>query len=242
MKNLAALTLTFTLLVPAAQAAPAAAKSSACSTARDLDKQAESCDDNGLYADAGFDCLEKLESLIQTKAAAAKITLQLSNAAHVGDGKAKQASSFLGSGADYKIAMAALDSMIASAKKARGTVGSYLNNIFFPEEFDAPEELIGDNMEFVKNSRCYAEPKSLIEKTLETIDRHIADLERTKQAAASLGAQSGDRFGKVGEGDLERGAAVPADAPAIQGSKRKGKDFRPSDVTGTEKIKEKARP
>ena len=219
----------------------AAAKGFTCSTARDLSRNAASCDDNGQYADAGIDCLEKLEKLIATKAAAAKITLQLSNAAHVGGGNAKQATSFLGSDADYKIAMAALDDMIASAKKARRNVDSYLDNIFFPEEFDAPEELIGDNLEFIKGSRCYAEPKGLIEKTVETIDQHIADLQRAKQSAAQLGAQSSDRLGKVGEGDLVRGVETPSTQSAVFGAKPKGKEYRPSDVTGTEKLKKQKR-
>lgn len=67
------------------------------------------------------------------------------------------------------------DAILSSAKAAKKYVSTYRDDIYYPEDWDAPEELIGDPMDFFDSEKCYAEARDALKKTEETIDRHIAE-------------------------------------------------------------------
>lgn len=67
------------------------------------------------------------------------------------------------------------ESVLAAAKAAKKQVSAYRDDIYYPEDWDAPEELIGDPVDFFDSQKCYAEARDSLKKAEETIDRYIAD-------------------------------------------------------------------
>jgi hypothetical protein len=67
------------------------------------------------------------------------------------------------------------EEILAAAKSAKKHVSAYRDDIYYPEDWDAPEELIGDPMDFFDSEKCYAEARDSLKKTEEAIDRYIAE-------------------------------------------------------------------
>lgn len=65
------------------------------------------------------------------------------------------------------------EAIVAAAKAAKKYVSAYRDDIYYPEDWDAPEELIGDPMDFFDSEKCYAEARDSLKKTEEAIDRYI---------------------------------------------------------------------
>jgi hypothetical protein len=230
MKNIVWLASALLLLAPAAEA------SFSCLHPQQLDDANDTCEENGKYVDAGIDCLDQLEDLIEKTKSQTAQKLERSNRRHLGDGKNRQSSAFQGTSADYKIADKALNGLVRSAKQAKRHVSAYLDNIYFPEEFDAPEEIIGDGIEYLNSSPCYAEPRDMLRAMLSDIDRHIADLERAAADARTLNKQSVGRTDKLGQTEGQQGPAVrgPASGAPVKVRKKKKRD---SDISGTERTR-----
>ena len=70
------------------------------------------------------------------------------------------------------------EKFLATAKIAKGYISSYRDNIYYPEDWDAPEELIGDPVDFLDSQKCYAEARDSLKKAEETIDHYISDYGR----------------------------------------------------------------
>lgn len=70
------------------------------------------------------------------------------------------------------------EKVLAAAKKAKEYVSSYRDNIYYPEDWDAPQELIGDPIDFFDSEKCYAEARDSLKKTESSIDRYIAEFGR----------------------------------------------------------------
>lgn len=208
----------------------------ACPTTESFEEDVKECEDNGKIAQAGIDCTTSLEKAIQEQSAVAAKAMSASNTKIVDKGGNAQTHNFAGSGADYAITQATLAELIAAAKKARNQVEDYHMNIYYPEDFDAPEEMIGDPEEFIAESECFGENKRGLMGLVDKIDRHIADLEKTKALASAKGLTSGSRQEGM-QNSLVKGAkdtkAVGSKTP--KGTSTNGK----SDITGVKEDKQK---
>lgn len=185
----------FALLPATALAAPPALT---CPGLAALKENANSCRDNITFGQAGLDCYNALQRAIQARAAAAKSQLAASNALKIDKAGNQQNHNFQGANADYGISQDALTELIASAKLAHGSVDGYLNNIIFPEDFDAGEEIIGDMIEFIDSEPCYNENRLGLEDLKKRIEKNIRELEAAKAASLARANVSGHRDTNTG--------------------------------------------
>jgi len=158
------------------------------------------CDDNHFYGQAGLDCLHSLESAIQSRAALAAKQMAASNAEHVDQAGNAQTHNFQGSNGDYSLSDEALAELIANAKAARENVDQYLNNVYYPEDWDAPEELIGDTNDFLDDNECYADNRDGLRQVKKKIEGYIDQLQAAKTASLERAKISSER--NVGQDSL----------------------------------------
>jgi hypothetical protein len=210
-----------------------------CPAVDDFSNENMTCEENGKFGQAGVDCLSSLETAIKNQSAVAHKAMMGSNEKLVDKAGNAQTHNFHGSGADYALAQATLEELIASAKKAREKVESYHLNIFYPEDFDAPEEVIGDREEFIMDNPCFSENKLGLMDIVKKIDKDIADLEKTKALAMSKGATSGTRQEGM-QNSLVNGASNTKAAGAKAGAIPKGTSQNgSSDITGVKEDQSK---
>lgn len=126
-----------------------------CESLSSLDNKSEECKDNTNYTSAGKNCLKKLEDLILKKT---KFTVQ----------KIKSKSSKIN-----QISRKNRELILDATKDAMSKVQDYRNNIFYPEDWDAPEEVIGDGLKFMNSQKCYADANKTLKEVSETLSSYI---------------------------------------------------------------------
>lgn len=215
-----------------------------CPSLENLMEEAEECSDNGRFGEAGISCVKALEDAIRQQAELARASMKASNEKHTGEqaGNA-QTHNFAGSGANYQISRTTLEELIAAAKGTRASVNSYLNGIYYPEDFDAPEEVIGDPIEFLDNNACYNDNRIGLENLVKQVDKKIAELEAALSESQKRETGSNQREigqGTAGLGKVTGGKNTGPPKPLPSGSAKGGASPRTkSDITGTKESKEK---
>lgn len=215
-----------------------AAVSIICHSVKDLSERTEDCEDNKYFAKAGADCMRAFDRAVKEQSDVVAKLLQASNQEQIDQAGNAQHHTFGGSASDYKIAVNNLNMLIVAAKIARATVDGYLNSIYYPEDFDAPPEVIGDPMEYLDNSACYAENEKSLKGILRDMDKKIVDLEKAKAAAAAMGKTSSGRQSQTDS--LTNDANVGAKEQGKAQAAPKGKaGSAKSTITGVEENKKK---
>lgn len=136
------------LLLPA----PAFAARLSCVSLDALDKRTEECKDNPQYTKAGQECLKKFEEFI-------------ARAAGIPVGSVRH-----GEDITKPLSSSQKEQINAAGKMAKKRVSDYRDNIYYPEDWDAPEELIGDPMDFFDSEPCYAKARDSLQKAEDKID------------------------------------------------------------------------
>ena len=208
-----------------------------CKSREELDNSTAECADNEAYAEAGVLCLEKLKDLVSKTQAEASAAMGASNAAHSGGQENKLA----GAENNYGISVDALNRLIQAAKEANAQVANYVSDIYAPEDFHLAEVPGFDRDEILLGDDCYKENRETLLWVEQDIDQIIDDLTAAKNEAAGHGSVSG-------KGKKAQGSSAPS-VKLAPGAKRaapmagpKGKDLRPSDISGTKKKKDSAAP
>ncbi|MCB9073048.1 MAG: hypothetical protein H6623_05470 [Bdellovibrionaceae bacterium] len=73
-----------------------------------------------------------------------------------------------------------IDALIKSAKNAKTSTSEYKKNILYPEDWDAPEEVIGNSADFIDSQPCYSNAKDSIEDDEYSIDAYVDLLTQSK--------------------------------------------------------------
>ncbi|HEY8278735.1 MAG TPA: hypothetical protein VIH99_03880 [Bdellovibrionota bacterium] len=211
-----------------------------CISMKDLDKESVDCNDNGNFVDAGIQCFLGFENLVKKQAGVTAKGMKRSNDKFVNGDRNSQTSGQEGMVSNMNLSVAALDAMIAAGKAARKDIDSYAKNIFFPEEWDAPEEMIGNGLDYLNSSACYAEPRDILNDMVQRTDQYIADLEMARQVATAMKKTSTGRDANL---DQMNGMRLPAAATNGPGAKAVKKGKKPkngkSTITGVEEDKKK---
>ncbi len=199
------------------------------------------CFDNGQFGESAIACFRDLERVVKARTKQAQGELAASNALHNAMGNA-QNQNFAGSEADYAISQAALSELLSASKFVRKRVDSYLDHLYYPTDWDAPEELIGDPAEYIEGEDCYAENAEGIKGIVKKIDGYIDQFEKAKLASKQRGTTSGGREGmqnSIGSGSVQ-GGKMSQGAPAKNKRVPSGKSSNgSSDITGVKQDKEK---
>lgn len=211
-----------------------------CSPVKEMNKSTKGCNDNYIYTDAAYACADKFYLELEKKEG--EILTKLTEANEKSQEKGLQQSKELDTAKlGYGYSATELANLIKSGKQSLANLKNYLFYIHYPEDFDAPEEVIGDPVKYLLNSKCYSENVDEIESLIEDLENDIKDLSAVRDAA--LGKKSGSaKRGVKLKG--ENGVLVPTESKAVgQGAPTKKIDPKkaqiPGDITGTEDIEQK---
>ena len=158
-----------------------------CATPESIEESAEECDSNDSFTTSGQNCVTSLENMIKARTAVINKQMAAAQAAGIGQAGNAQNHDLATSNVDYTTAQNTFADLTKAATSARTTVDSYLDHIYFPEDFDAPEEVIGDPETFLDESPCFADNEAAIKAQVAKLDKDIADLLKSKAAALALG-------------------------------------------------------
>jgi hypothetical protein len=136
----------------------------ACSSLKELDAKSDECADNKNYLDAGKSCVRMFETVVSN---ITKVPI---------DELAKTADK------SKKISKAQSEQIFTDAKKVKSILSAYRDNIFFPEDWDAPEEVIGEADKFLYSHRCYSQANEGLRKMEENIDSYVKEFGPQKVA------------------------------------------------------------
>ena len=202
-----------------------------CHAPEELEARVETCDENAYYAEAAVLCVESFKAKVDK--AAGRTGKALDKA--VGKMKSAQDQNFDTTGNNYQLSEAVLSQLIAEGEARLAEADAYLDEVVFPE--DAGEGG-GDASEELKNTSCYQRNVDVIGLVKRDFGKKLAELKAARTAAASLRGVSDGREQNL-DASLPSNADVPTTQAAPAGTPRTGKDYRPSDITGTEKLKKK---
>lgn len=132
-----------------------------CRKISEINDEATNCSDNPQYTLAGQTCLASFEIEIS------KLTK-------------KEIKEFSGTALEG-VSKSDVDAVLDKSEKVKVALRGYRNNIFYPEEWDGPKEITGeDRVEFLNSHECYA----IANKSLTEIERKLAEYRRILRAAA----------------------------------------------------------
>ena len=195
-----------------------------CATIQEIDRNAEDCEGNIRFAEAGVRCLKKLEALVKKKTSSAKAMMENSNEAHVGDATNSQTMAMGGAGSNYAISIATIDALIRAGRQANAIVGNYVNNIYVPDEFALVEAGL-DKDEILLGEKCYAENRETLLWVEQDIDKIIDDLEKLRAVSSSLKGGSENREARQdssGQDPVTKGVGGGTPGKAKPGKNRGG--------------------
>lgn len=186
----------------------------------------ENCEDNARLSQAALDCTQAYYKRVQ--AAQADVLRKFEE--QVKAQKEMQSDSYDRAQEGYKNARKQLQDLIAEGKMARASVDDLYLNFYFPEDYDEPEHTGMEPREYLSSQSCYAQPEQIMLKCQKMIDKIMADLAATEQAAFGKQNSSGTRSVKVQA--LDKNKAVSQTKGESTG-KLRGKSRVPaSDITG----------
>lgn len=153
----------------------------------------ENCDDNARLSQAALDCTTAYYNHVQ--AAQADVLRKFQE--QVKAQKDLQSDSYDRTQEGYKNARAQLQSLIEDGKKARASVDDLYLNFYFPEHYDEPKMTGMSPRDYLSSQACYSQPEQIMLKSQQMIDKIMADLAATEEAAFGKQNTSGTRSAKV---------------------------------------------
>lgn len=218
-----------TLILHLAAPAPSAAAFS-CPMFDALHGDFQNCDDNAYLSQAALDCTQSYYNHVQAAQADVLKKFQEQVAAQ----KSLQNDAYDRTQDGYRNARAQLEGLINDGKSARAAVDDLYVNFYFPEDYDEPETTHMAPREYLDANECYAAPEQVVLKCQKMIDKIMADLRATEEAAFGKQNTSTTRSAHVQELDHTPTAATTY-GKGSGSVKGKGGDNRnpASDITGT---------
>lgn len=206
-----------------------------CASPAAFRPRVQDCDDNEYVAEAAVLCLDKLEAAVKGA------TKDLQGAAGKLAQTNNQQSSQTESSGYYGLSQDKLNALLAAGQAARAEVLAYQDEVKWPEDWDN-EEITGtsdkDFAEFLASEPCHNDAKQLIDRIVQEIDKHLADL-------GAVAAATGLKKGTTGEnakdtsslrGDTAKGAAGEGAGRASNVRLRGKGSLGGSDISGTENL------
>jgi hypothetical protein len=234
--KLKSISLASLVLISSAFSHEAAFASFGCQDLDELNAGVKNCQGNRAYVDSAQDCLDRFDTFVGTGSKALAKALQSAGEATDKSGNS-QLNYYGNDGTDLGISLADVTKMIARGEKTSELLEDYLDNIVFPEEFDAPPSVIGNDPEAYFNAnKCYAEAKKGIEDLLDKLDGQLDKLDDTKDALAKFAKTNSGRTTNSGSlGSQNNPQLQQQDKTKAVKTKKTGNSANPSsNVTGVE--------
>lgn len=158
-----------------------------CPSVENVRSKAMSCEkDNRMWTDAADYCLKRLNKIIDIQTKKMSRQLRLANKKNLDSAINKQKQNFIGTDVDYEIAQKNLDMLIDIADRTETQIDDYKHNVYFPEEWDEPEEIIGNRIKYVESQPCYSETLKAVRNILDKTTSAKESLIATKKASLAL--------------------------------------------------------
>lgn len=225
------LVLTALLATPSAFSAE-----SLCTSPSTFRGSMEDCDENHLLSKAAEHCKREVDKEYQRVRRELEPRLKGLKASSAGQDERFQTSKV-----DYTTARNALYKTNQQMDASIADIYKYMDSLILPNLEDIPE---GEQEDVVMSIECYGKERDKLEDILDQMEKQLdqadhALLEMEKNAGISSLREA--RVGASGGVNSKGRPAAPAKAgkttPA--GSSPKGKGYRPSDISGTEKTRKK---
>lgn len=211
---------------------PASAGTFSCPMFAALTTPSDGCDDNVNLSQAALDCVQGYYNHVQ--AAQADVLAKFQE--QVIKQKQLQNDSYDRTEEGYKNARKQLADLIAQGKAARASVDDLYLNFYFPSDYDEPELTGMSPRDYLSSQACYAQPERVVQQCQMMIDKIMADLAATEQAAFGKQSHSANRSDKVQA--VEKNNAVSNTYGKGAGKVPSGNHRVPaSDITGTKPLK-----
>lgn len=205
-----------------------------CHNIKELQASVTDCDQNEYFAEAGVLCLEALEAEVKI----AKAKLSASMTARNKATKKAQGKTFDTSEGNYANAASVLAALIVRTQSTIKEVRRFAENLAMPEDADEPE-VTGQSLEqYLDSEPCFSESRDVLDNVLTDLNEHLKDLQATQATSQAHELGSAQREAGVGSGlsgplvKSQLGQGNKSSAPLGHGR-------RPSDISGTEKLKKK---
>lgn len=210
-----------------------------CASPAAFRPKVQDCDDNEYVAEAAVLCLDKLEAAVKGA------TKDLRTAADKLAVTNNQQTSQTDSSGYYGLSQDKLNALLAAGQAARAEVLAYQNEVKWPEDWDN-EEITGtsdhDFEEFLASEPCHHDAKTLIDRIVQEIDKHLADLGAVAVATGLKKGTTGDNAkdtsslrGATSKGAAGQGAGRASNV-RVQGQGSLGG----SDISGSENLNKPA--
>jgi hypothetical protein len=200
-----------------------------CESVQKLEDRSTGCTDNQVvYVEAAVDCLEKFEA--EAKIVSSALATQLS----LGNG-ANQKGSVTDSKGNYAQAKQSLLNLIAQGAVALKEMQDYQESLDPPEDVESIEEMGISLEDFLAGIPCYDDNRKLLIEVRKDLQIKIAELETARQKALKMESALKDVKMESHNPIVEKDSRVPANEKI----KVNPKNYRPSDISGTEKIEKK---
>ncbi len=132
-----------------------------CRKVAELNEAVQSCEGNRKYVEAGRTCVQAFQGYLRAeKEAALRSMAALQAGGSVASDK-------------HGEAVLTLSKVIETGEQASTSVKAYLSNIVYPEDWDAPPEVIGNPADFFRSHKCYSESRDGLEALAEEVDSSV---------------------------------------------------------------------
>lgn len=196
-----------------------------CPASAKLQDQADACENNDAFIEAGEDCLDKLDAEIKLETK----RMQLSFSTDKGG---QQRANFASAKQDYAASSLSLAALLLKAELAKKEMGEYLDDLILPEDAEEGDVNEGDLKKYLTQIPCYGEAQRSLEGIQGDFAKREAQLQTAKALADQMLAASGSRGTALDGGDTS-----VTNAPAGSGKKQNAPsgNYRPgqSDISGT---------
>ena len=203
-----------------------------CKTKQQLDARARTCEDNPIYADAGVECLNKLQKLVKDKAVITADQMAASNKKNVGERTNQQKNTYNGASDNFKISQQTIDQLLADANSVADQIVKYQDDMFVPDDIGVLDKTGLDVNSFLDGEPCFKDTEEVLDNVLEDAEDIINDLEATKASLAGLEKASDANKSLVDTTSLTGAGTVSTDPKKSDESAAKMKP-KGSSVSGT---------
>ncbi len=198
-----------------------------CVSAEKIYNRAESCEDNSLFSRSAENCYQVFSNLRKKSRMILDFQKQGAQDQLISQGKEKMAEG-----------KREIDFLLAVSQLGIAELSAYLDSLIYPEDWFEDEVTGGDLNKYLMRVKCFGNAHRRIQEIDQQWKKEKAELEAAKAVIEQMMAQS-----DVYVDSLQGGSLTPSSPTSTNGSsvpqkgKPNGKNYRPSDISGTEEKK-----
>lgn len=197
----------------------------ACVSADKLYDRAESCEENALFSRSAENCYRTFVALRKKSNLVLDFHKQESQDRLISQGKEKMAEG-----------KREIDFLLAVSQLGIAELTAYLDSLIYPEDWFEDEVTGGDLEKYLMRVKCFGEPHKRIQEINRQWNKDKSELEAAKTIIEQMMKQTGDYADSL-QGNYAAPKVPTKNGPTKPQQGPKGKDYRGSDISGTEELK-----